>query len=903
MINGTYTVTVKAGEETASGDAEVTAQHVDAIKILNKTALTIAYKDIDDDHTDKEDATGILVYYDVVDQYGESMRNSTTIDWSSSCHVAHNDKTRGVLTLDRTDDKAFTYGESVYITGVHTKSGTTVSETLTVGEKQALHSVEVKGFVKKGTSKILDSLPAGFKSNAYYIIYSVFDKNGNEMVAGKYMGSEKDSEAEVTFVSENILVIKEIKKSEKISGVDTSCETILTLDGVEYCAAFVEPGIDVNKGGTVNITAIANKTGKKSPYTAIVGDNHILKSFTLGAPEGTVADGEGAVIPFVALDQNGEKITDFVTLASQSDFNRLQLNASYGDIVLSEDSDGNAVLKWNDGADGNWNSNSEDGIDRPISLTAVVVGGETSNEMIYVQDKAYPVAIKDVAMDAVYVQRSAQDLTLANFTFIDQYGREITSKADYGLGTKVKDNGFFGYVNKNGLSGTEFSGHKFGIKAEFKGNPENLESDTSYISSSYKTDAITDGAIKHISAYDKDHFVTGSAFQVTSKAAFSVCADQTIKFSIERYDSNDKDYDNVSPIKSKAFQGVNINRVKGFEIGDLNTFYVRTDLSDKANGELGGLTKGSIVSASSLGIKGIGDETNDKDGGADPSLTGKKYLQQVKVTGKYNNETVKIPKVYFTVGGNILGTSVTGSAGDYVVSTGATGYDVIDAVAVTDAALKAMDLYDANSAKYLRKDATDVLKVTVYEASGSGIVVDDTKIVNTATKKVTISDAAPYAAEIVADDTGAMTPDTTLISGTQTKWLGTYAPTTNSWKVKDQYGETFAAGELDYYAYKISKVEENAARYADNNFAVDKNDTADATIKGAELGDKFLLTITAKKGATVTKDIQITVGADKQANITNSTNNYMTTLVDMDGKNPSSKPGLETQRKAALGSN
>ena len=503
MINGTYTVTVKTATEEASGNAEVTSQKVTAIKILNKTALTAAIKDITGD-SKADDATGVYVYYDVVDQYGESMRNSTTIDWSASCKIKSNDKSRGVLTLERTDNKAFTYGESVYVTGVHAKTGMSVSETLTVGAKQALNTVEVKGFVKKGTSEILTSLPAGFKSQAYYLVYSVLDQNGNEMKADTYMGSDTNKDAEVTFISDNILVLKEITKTG---------ETVLTLDGVEYCAAFVEPGIDVNKGGEVNITAIANKTGNKSNINVVVGTHQILKSFTMSQPSGVVADGESVEIPFAALDQDGKDIKNFVTLASQSDFNRLQLNASSGVFQLYEKNDGTAGLRWTDTDDGSkWNSNSEDGIDRPISLTAVVIGGDTCNEMLYVTDKAMPVAIKSVDMDSVYVQRSAEKLSLSSFDFLDQYGRDMTdliAKAQLANGFNdgnagntnkgiVKDNGFFEYVNgSTGLSGTDYSGYTFGIKVDSVVKAENLEAgyagDTS---NGY--DAITGTAVKYI---------------------------------------------------------------------------------------------------------------------------------------------------------------------------------------------------------------------------------------------------------------------------------------------------------------------------------------------------------------------------------------------------------------------
>lgn len=930
MINGTYTVTVKNATEEVTGNAEVTSQHVEEIKILNTVALTTAEENIDNT-AGNEDGTGALVYYDVVDQYGESMKNSTTIEWSTSCKVKKNDKTNGVLTLIRTDSKAFTYGESIFVTGVHSKTGKSVSATLTVGAKQALHSVEVKGFVKKGTSEILKSLPAGFKSQAYYLVYSVLDQNGNKMTAKKYMGSEANTDAEVTFVSDNILVLKEITKDG---------EAILTLDGEEYCAAFLVPGIDVNKGGEVNITAIANKTGNKSNFNVAVGNNQILKSFTMSQPSGVIADGEDINIPFSALDQEGKEIKNFVTLASQSDFNRLQLNASTGTFKLYENADGTACLNWKDSEDAArlWNSNSEDGIDRPISLTAVVVGGETANEMIYVSDKAMPVAIKSVDVNSVYVQRSDAKISLSSFTFIDQYGREMTSagsEASY-ITTEteqasnknkgiVKDNGFFKYVNSatNALSGTEFSGQKFGIAVEFKGSSDNLENlADAAIETGYET--ITGAGITHIGVSDATHFSKGAAFEITSKAGFTVCADQTLKFSIEKIDNSDAKLDskfsNVSPILNHTFKGVNIDRVSGFEIKDLNTFYVNTALSDKANGAVGGVTAGGITGTSNISGAKIGDRTsgdstdsiNQLPGDTGASTTNK-YYQRVKVTGKFNGITVDVPAAYFTVAGKKLGAALNATRD--VVSTAAIGKDVIDSVAVSTGALKTSDLYDANSAQFTRKLAEDTLKVTVYKASGTAIIVTDSCIVNTATKKVAISDAEPYAATICAADSYTIKPDLTTFSNTRlidpsnllewadyTAYEKDYYVNTY-WKVLDQYGV-----EMDHtkikYAFKITDVKENADRYADNNFATDKNDTKDASIKGAECGDTFLLTISANDAK---KEIKMTVGGDKQAYINDIENGYVEYLIDKDGNNPNRgipfPDGLEKQRTDSLGSN
>ena len=64
----------------------------------------------------------------------------------------------------------------------------------------------------------------------------------------------------------------------------------------------------------------------------------------MSLPAGILADGETIEIPFEAYDQNGDKITNFTTLARNEQFNALTFNASTGTLVLSEKDDGTAKL-------------------------------------------------------------------------------------------------------------------------------------------------------------------------------------------------------------------------------------------------------------------------------------------------------------------------------------------------------------------------------------------------------------------------------------------------------------------------------------------------------------------------------------------------------------------------------
>lgn len=885
MTKGTYTVTAKDGETETTGSAEVVAQYVASIEILNNVALT---------GTHKFSATGgaieggeCYVYYDVLDQYGESLRSSTSIEWSTSTAKPTDKRTEGKLILTRSDQKAFTYGEQIYVTGVYGKTGVSVTKTLTIGSKQALDTVEVVGFAKKGTNTLLTSLPAGFKSGAYYMLFTVKDQNGNSMsVENEYL---KSGDTQVTFVSDNVLVVKEIKDGE----------TIVNIDGTDYKAVVVTPGQNVDKGGEVTITAIANKTGKKTECKLIVGNAQILKSFTMSAPDGVVADGETVEIPFVALDQDGKDITDFTTLANQTDFSNLTLNSSEGALYLEEQNDGTAKLKYAD-SKLDWANDSADGIDRPVSLTSVVVGGDTSNLMIYVSDKARPDAIKDVDMSSVLVEGGSIKYTLSDFTFLDQYGREIKgfsrddsndrfANANRGY---VKDNGFFAAAaSGNIIGGTDFSGYSFGVKVEYKGN-------TKYLTTVDEPNTLNAAKATNTSAVIKDEsgVATGKTLVTSSGAVTASTDNQTVKFTIVKQKTGSQ-LEEVSTAKTKSFKIVNIKKVSSFEIKDLKKQFVPTDVSGSANLFIHNGTLSNAMFNAAVTPGAIDDG----------------HIQTVKVVGKFNGESVEIPHSYYTIQGDKLG-SDKNADGEIIASDNTEDGHKLTVVATNAKKFAYKDLYDANSSNGTRKDTTDTIVATIYD--NNGVKFDVTK------KTLTISDANSSATTIKAGDAYTYLPTNTrvgsLVTGSSLGYLNVNVTVTNGdanmnlpgseaekffadygpkgFKVVDQYDvditdDVVRAGKL---TFKVSNAVENASGYADNNFTVNSNDSVNAYITGAELGDKFTLTVTADKNGTASKDIKITVGADRSAFVSSNAagNSYKNWLV---------KTYLEPQRTAGLG--
>ena len=635
MTTGTYTVTAtdSVTKDTDSAEFDVEKQAVARIEIKNTKAYTNADDNANIAHTKA------YAYYDVFDQYNQSIRSSASIQWAGSCDIK-SDKATGMLTLTKSDNRAWVYGEQIYITGVYTKTGVATNATLTVDSEQALNSIDVVGFLKKGTSDIVEDLPKDFKEGEYYMLFHALDQNDCPLKADQ-VGKE-----EVTFISDSVLVVKELT----FDGTPSAANKGFTVKGTEYNGVYVNPGIRVADGGEVTITAIANKTGNKTDYNFMVGEDPVVESFTLEAPSGVVADGDTNVtIPFKALDQKGNAITNFRTLAKQKIFNTLSFNTSEGKLTLAETDERTAKLTWsdeekyqNDAADPTkpWKESvTTDDIDRPISLTVVVVGGEPDNEMLYVSDKRRPNAIAEVKLDDVYVEGAKLGLTITEdkdtdtFKYYDQYGKQIGT--DWGA-----DNGFFAAAAAGVLKNTDFNGYDFGVRIENAG-----------------TGKIVDDTTATTTIYTEDPDIKKSVVVFGTKKGFktktdiqSIASGEGFKFDIVKFKQanglvkkDPNDWESVSPSKYKPITVVDITQVKNFQVGDLNTFYT---------GALE-MTGDKIISKAK---KPGGNDTYFDLLVASPAATAAgntalptTHLQKVKVTGTYNGSSVSIPDEYFGI--------------------------------------------------------------------------------------------------------------------------------------------------------------------------------------------------------------------------------------------------------------
>ena len=811
------------------------------------------------------DSTEAYIYYDVFNQYGESIRASENIEWTVSGNRKAVDKTTGKITVSKsaTDKKnesttkdTFTYGTQIYVTGVHVKSGKNINKVVTTGMAQSVNSIKFEGFVNNNEkTKKLENLPKDFAKNTYYLIYKTYDQNDNPLDVNDADYTYNN----LTFICDSPLLLSINAKDAKV----------FTIDGEEYAAVAVEPGQYVDKGGEVNITAISNKTGKNTTQNYVIGKGALLKSFVLSSPANVVADGdENVVIPYTAKDTDGNTITNYETIVRST--NSLTLTASEDtSLVVKEANDGTAVVLWSDdkkdhAADNFSASSASDDVNRNISLTTVVVGGESSNMMLEVSDTRRPAAIKSIKLNDdnndIIVNGNKATLTYLagkdnTMVFLDQYGAELKGANATAFFNQAKSSDGFG-KNKD----------KYCIKVETAtGSSLGLNTTTD------ATDNITLTA--NLSSKDK----------INEKYTID-----TVKFAIAKYDTSSEEYVAASKVKSVAYTIVSVNRVQNYVITDLDgKTGITTNLTTAENGK---------------------EKEDTPNAFADGSLDVTAGKKEFKVKGTFDGKTVTLPVTAYTVAGEADVENASGSAftishkyktdnNEFVLDEN--GNKVLDStekdqlVKLNSNFLKWSDLYDYKTYGSPRKDAEADLKIKINKETHESEVI---------TKTVTVSDEAAQIATLQfvkayqgAQKEGILYPDMTKISGATIPegmddgWGGhsngqaAYDTLVricgNQWAhndgntlillATDQYGSDMFAGNK--VTFTVSDVKENTTDTAHvaNNFTVNKNGTLNTYITGAEIGDTF--TLTAKvSGTKLSTSIKITVGADKAAYIDQS---------------------------------
>jgi hypothetical protein len=412
---------------------------------------------------------------------------------------------------------------------------------------------------------------------------------------------------------------------------------------------------------------------------------------------------------------------------------------------------------------------------------------------------------------------------------------------------------FFKASDNNKLNGLEFEDYKFSIRMTYLGDNKyfkidgaDLEKDMQ-IEISANAKEVSPAAIYwlekdmqiEISANpDPEKSITVTAAPnedndvKTAKPGFPFKF-EIVKYKLHAAENFKDDAQQVSPAKNFEVTIIDIRAVRSFSIDDINKFFVRTDNTKFETGQLGGLTTDNVNNVLE-------------------NITGATVVtpRKVAVKGTYNGKDVDIPAKYLEV-----------SADKFIFD------DDNKATNVSTAAIKWSDLYDVKTANFLRKDASDTVKVKVKLMDEAGEETDE--ILDRLSKGIKFSDENPAIDSVTAKDAVTLKP-----LGTEITINLESVKEEIDLKAKDQYGDDF--GLIGATTFKVASVVENADGYAENNFKVSKNDSEEVEIEGAERGDTFTLTVTVG-GKSV--DVKVTVGADSESNIIDGVNNYRDVLV------------------------
>lgn len=707
--------------------------------------------------------------------------------------------------------------------------------------KQAIDKLELAGFVNKNDkTKMLETLPKDFSRDTYSLLFKSYDQNGNIMEAQK--NNVEGSGSSLTFISDNVLLLKsEFKDGD-----------LYTINGEEYSSVKVEPGMYVDKGGEVNITAISNKTGGKTTRNFVIGANGLLKSLVLNTPSTIVADGDTVEIPYIAYDVDGKTVTNYETIARST--NTLNLNANPGTLAVMEKEDGTAKIVWTDDvkyclrteADNNtavtYNPYEEsetgrvygdkfnitDEIDRNISLTTVVVGGESNNLLMGVSDMRRPTSIKHVKIndddnDAIISGNTAGSNIAWGITYLDQYGVEMPR----GNTIAFWDQAYKGLGD-----------YKYGVKL-------------------YTTDG-------HLGFNQQETFLNKETglkdISYSAEAGVQDVESSTIKYTVVS-SKNDEDYIDAGKTLSVSYSVLPITKVSNFAITDIGKRLAMTTNTVNPNGESVTVASQSAAVAAYTTESDEADITFIHNGNTDTAQG------RFKVQGSYKGLTVTLPRSYYAV--------ATESA---IVAVG-DGNEKSRVTAVKYGELKWSDLYNFNTAKNTRIDARRQLIINVNDGSPKG---------STIKKYITMSDERSVIASVsfkrnytVLSNAVISASNTSFVPGASNKNCGinlTAAYDPGMWcnpdeifvVVEDQYG---SEPEQPYEVnYAISDVTESSSEFTHlpDSFVINSNNSETASASKVEIGDKFKLTVYVKEkysNAEISSSMNVTAGADAMANV------------------------------------
>jgi len=262
-----------------------------------------------------QDFSKVKVGYQVLNQFGEDASTVNTPNFYVSKAGATASVSNGILTITATNPNLFYLDEKIPISG-HINMSTyvvTFSETLTVGQPSTLDSIEFKG-VYHAENKQLNTAST---FSDFYVLIEAKDQYNNKIKA-----SDVNNGVLLTVSNPLIFQVKGTLVDNQGPNKD---QVAIQLDA-PYALGY---------DGT-NTIRIQTYTGKVFTYDVEVPKAATVSKIALSAPSQAVASNDGSVkIPFVAEDQNGNRITKFSDLDGKIEL--FQPGLAGSSLVLKQD--------------------------------------------------------------------------------------------------------------------------------------------------------------------------------------------------------------------------------------------------------------------------------------------------------------------------------------------------------------------------------------------------------------------------------------------------------------------------------------------------------------------------------------------------------------------------------------
>ena len=460
LRKGTYTV--------ACGDAKVDLavedEKVDSIVVFENGSTITTGKT----GTAPNEVAGgeAYVHYDVLNQYGESVRKMYDIRWTASTGttVDDTDTENGLLVIPAPASTPFIYGNTVILTGVYTPTSAgevkTVNATMTIGLENCVSGANILGITKEGSGVIIDELPANFIDNEYLLVFELVDRLGYPM---DYSDSEV---TKLTFTSYDPLKIKSFDCTKLDNATPEAGSYKLggeTINGTVYGALRLSGGINKKLGGNVDLKVTSNMTGQPKDYVLKIASAQVLADFRILPPDFIIAEGDNKTLAYEAFDTEGNPITDFRVLYKSLIF-------SSSDLKLVKQNDGSAVLGYTAPS----NVATKDYDYTVVYNVIIPETGKSSNVSFSIKDARYAAGVKSYEYPSWggnrnIIEGGSDDVELVRMNdwadclaWYDQYDEAIDLKTNKipnyvaikidGTGLSVAPTGWRGAVAVNGLA-------------------------------------------------------------------------------------------------------------------------------------------------------------------------------------------------------------------------------------------------------------------------------------------------------------------------------------------------------------------------------------------------------------------------------------------------------------------